>query len=196
MTRVQANSLSIKRATEGGYTHAIVQKVADIPGGVSVDVSDLGGDVLFESTPLTKPDSETGLAKVVKTAKVVTKVTASAKKIEVAKGHHFNIGDVIGTADNGGQTITAIDKTATDKDTLTVGTALGEIEAGTTLIQVAEAGSKELLRKPFCLAGSDYPIATGVNRWVDAEVISVVNSAIAQPVNDSIKAELKGIIYY
>ena len=100
-------SLTIKRKKDNRVVKCILHRVADIPGGVTVSVANLGGSALFEGTPLAKGSN--GLYVVCKTAQVITEATATATTYEVAKGHHFKVGDRFATAACNGQLITAIE---------------------------------------------------------------------------------------
>lgn len=112
-------SMTIQRAKDNRVVKSILHRIADIPGGVTVSVTNLGGTALYEGTPLLKGSN--GAYDVKKTGKVITGYT-SGTSLEIAKGSHFKIGDKI--ADEGATmhaTITAIDKTTnTDKDVVTL----------------------------------------------------------------------------
>lgn len=112
-------SLQIKKAKDNRVIKAIMHRIADIPGGVTVSDATLGGSVIYEGTPLIKGSN--GLYIVKKTGKVVT-AYASGTSLEIAKGSHFKIGDKIA---NESATmyaaIVAIDKTSNaDKDIVTL----------------------------------------------------------------------------
>jgi len=128
--------LKIERKSDSRVIKAILHRLADIPGGVTVSVATLGGAALQEGTPLCIGSN--GLYNVVKTGKVVT-AYSSGTSLEIAKGHHFKVGDKI--ADEGATmhaTITAIDKTTNaDKDVLTLAEAFsGTLAEGAKLILV------------------------------------------------------------
>lgn len=186
-------SLTIKRKKDNRVVKCILHRVADIPGGVTVQVANLGGSALFEGTPLGKGSN--GLYVVCKTAQVITEANASATTYEVAKGHHFKVGDRFATDACNGQTITAIDKSDAAKDVITVGITLGAIvEAGTCAFESSGA-NKTLKVAPVAIAGSNYDVENGENLFTDAWVIGVVNTANAPIVNDAIKQALKTIAY-
>lgn len=84
-------SLTIKRAKDNRVVKCILHRIADIPGGVTVKTANLGGTALFEGTPIGK--GKDGVFEVCKTAQIVTKAEANATTYEVAKGHHFKVGD-------------------------------------------------------------------------------------------------------
>lgn len=186
-------SLTIKRKKDNRVVKCILHRVADIPGGVTVQVANLGGSALFEGTPLGKGSN--GLYVVCKTAQVITKANASATTYEVAKGHHFKVGDRFATDACDGQTITAIDKSDAAKDVITVGTTLGAIVKAGTCAFESSGANKTLKVAPVAIAGSNYDVENGENLFTDAWVIGVVNTANAPIVNDAIKQALKTIAY-
>ena len=100
--------LRIDRKKDNRVVKCILHRVADIPGGVTVKVANLGGTGLFEGTPLGVGSD--GLFEVCKTAQILTEAIATATTYEVAKGHHFKVGDRFATDACNGQQITAIDK--------------------------------------------------------------------------------------
>lgn len=185
--------LTIKRAKDNRVVKCVLHRIADIPGGVTVKVANLGGTALFEGTPLGM--GADGLWNVCKTAQVITEANASATTYEVAKGHHFKVGDRFATADCNGQTITSIDKSDPAKDVITVGTTLGAtVKAGTCAFESSGA-NKVLKVSPTVVAGSNMDVEPGSNLWVDAWVIGVVKKAVAPIVNTTIEAALKGVVY-
>jgi hypothetical protein len=186
-------SLTIKRKKDNRVVKCILHRVADIPGGVTVQVANLGGSALFEGTPLGKGSN--GLYVVCKTAQVITEANASATTYEVAKGHHFKVGDRFATDACDGQTITAIDKSDAAKDVITVGTTLGAIVKAGTCAFESSGANKTLKVAPVAIAGSNYDVENGENLFTDAWVIGVVNTANAPIVNDAIKQALKTIAY-
>lgn len=186
-------SLTIKRSKDNRVVKCILHRVADIPGGVTVKVADLGGSALFEGTPLAKGSN--GLYEVVKTAQVITNATNSATEYEVAKGHHFKVGDYFAVGNNNGQIITAIDKSNAAKDTITLGTTLGAaITAGAIAFQTTGA-NKTAKNTPIAVAGSNMDVEADTNLFVDAWVIGVVREGNAPAVTDAQKTALKGIVY-
>lgn len=186
-------AMTIKRKKDNRVVKCVLHRVADIPGGVTISVANLGGSALFEGTPIGKGSN--GVFEVCKTAQVITAATASATTYEVAKGHHFKVGDRFATAACNGQLITAIDKSDASKDTITVGTTLGAaITAGACAFESSGA-NKTLKVSPIAFAGSNEDVVSGDNLFVSAWVIGVLKESNAPIVNDSIKDALKGIIY-
>ncbi|MCF2708163.1 hypothetical protein [Bacteroides pyogenes] len=186
-------SLTIKRKKDNRVVKCILHRVADIPGGVTVSVANLGGSALFEGTPIGK--GADGLFVVCNTAQVITEANESATTYEVAKGHHFKVGDRFATDACNGQTIKAIDKTNSAKDVITLGTTLGAtVKAGTCAFESSGA-NKTLKVTPVAIAGSNCDVENGDNLFTDAWVIGVVNTANSPIVNDAIKMALKTIAY-
>lgn len=188
--------LRIDRRNDLRVVKCVLHRVADIPGGVAVKTSNLGGNALFEGTPL-GVDSD-GLYQVCKTAQIVTEVAASATTVEVAKGHHFQVGDYFAVAGNGGKAITAIDKTDSAKDVITLGAALSSaaIAADTCAYETTAADATGLKVTPVAIAGSNEDIRPGGdNLFVSAWVIAVVKEDNAPIVNDTIKEALRAVVY-
>ena len=165
-------SLTIKRKKDNRVVKCILHRVADIPGGVTVSVANLGGSALFEGTPLAK--GANGLYVVCKTAQVITEATATATTYEVAKGHHFKVGDRFATSACNGQLITAIDKTDAAKDVITVGTTLGAVVTAGTCAFESSGANKTLKNTPVVIAGSNHDVENGDNLFVDAWVMCVM----------------------
>lgn len=186
-------SLTIKRAKDNRVVKCILHRIADIPGGVTVKTANLGGTALFEGTPIGK--GKDGVFEVCKTAQIVTQAEANATTYEVAKGHHFKVGDRFATDACNGQTISAIDKSDATKDIITVGTTLGAVVKAGTCAFESSGANKTLKVTPVAIAGSNEDVKSDTNLFVSAWVIGVVNKATAPIVNDAIKTALKGVVY-
>lgn len=186
-------ALTIKRQKDNRVVKCILHRVADIPGGVTVSVADLGGSGLFEGTPIGKGSN--GLYNVCKTAQIITAAAADATAYEVAKGHHFKVGNRFATDNANGQTISAIDKSDPAKDVITLGTTLGAAIAAGACAFESSGGNKTLKVVPVAIAGNNEDVEAGSNLFEPAWVIGVVNQSNAPIVNDTIKAALKGVIY-
>lgn len=186
-------ALTIKRKKDNRVVKCVLHRVADIPGGVTVSVANLGGGALFEGTPIGKGSN--GLYQVCKTAQIITAATNDATTYDVAKGHHFKVGDRFATAACNGQSITAIDKSNAAKDVITVGTTLGAAITANTCAFESSGANKTLKVTPIAFAGSNEDVVSGDNLFVSAWVIGVVKEANAPIVNDTIKAALKGVMY-
>lgn len=188
-------ALKIDRKKDSRVVKCILHRVADIPGGVTVSVADLGGSALFEGTPLGKSSDSDGMFKVCKTAQIITAATADATAYEVAKGHHFKAGERFATEGANGQVIASIDKSDAAKDVITLDTTLGvAIKAGTCAYESSGA-NKTVKVKPIAFAGSNEDVETGNNLFVSAWLIGVINEANAPIVNDTIKSTMKCVVY-
>jgi hypothetical protein len=153
----------------------------------------LGGSALFEGTPIGKGSD--GVFNVCKTAQIITAATNTDTTYEVAKGHHFKVGDRFATDGANGQLITAIDKSNPVKDVITVGTTLGAAITANTAAFQSSGANKTLAVTPIAFAGSNEDVEAGSNLFVSAWVIGVVKESNAPIVNDTVKTALKGVIY-
>lgn len=184
--------LKIERKNDIRFVKSILHRVADIPGGVTIKTSVLGGTALLEGTPIGPVAGD--MYAVTKTAKVLTEAAIDATTYDVAKGHHFKNGDFFGTADLAGKAITAIDKTTSAaKDTITLAATLGAVVAvGTVAIQTADGG-KVALVPPTAIVGTSSDVAASDNLFADAWLMAVVKETNAPAVSAAIKTALKGI---
>jgi hypothetical protein len=188
-------ALKITRSSDSRVVKAILHRIADVPGGVTVSVADLGGSALKEGTPLAYASAD-GLYHVTKTAKIVTAALIDAVTYDVEKGSHFKVSDRFATEGANGQLITAIDKTTNaDKDVITVGTTLGVVIAAGVVAFQSAAGNKVLAQVPTAIAGSNYDVTASESLFVDAWVIAVVKTGNAPAVNATVTTALKGINY-
>lgn len=188
-------AVQVKRKKDSRVVKCIVHRIADIPGGVTVETAQLGGKALLEGTPLGK--GKDGLYNVVKTAQIVTAADTSATVYEVAKGHHFKVGDRFSAGGANGQTIASIDKSDPTKDVITLSTTLGKaVKIGDTAFESAGANTT-LKVSPEVVAGSNHDVdPDGDNLWVDAWLIGAVRESNAPAVSDAIKSALKNIVYF
>lgn len=187
-------TMQVKRKKDNRVVKCILHRIADIPGGVTVATTELGGKALFEGTPMGKGSD--GLYHVTKTAQILAAATASATSYDVAKGHHFKQGDRFAIPGANGQVIASINKTDPTKDVITVSTTLGvAVKAGEIAFESAGA-DKTLKVTPVAIAGSNMDVdPDGDNLWVDAWVHGVVLDSNAPGATDAIKAALKCIVY-
>lgn len=154
--------------------------------GVAVNV----GDVLFLAAAAAVPAP----------AIVQADAADSATSIYVEKGHIIEVGDAVCKAANVKATVvSAIDRSAADKDKLTV-TALGyALVAGDTL-QIAKAAADEAVLKPFYAGGKyDAWAITGTNVRVVAGtniVVDAITHAVVKGTNYPafVAEKLKGIV--
>lgn len=187
--------MTVHRRKDTRVPRVFQHKVADIRGGVSVKISELGGDYLREGAVLSAPDN--GICHVIKIAEVVAEVGASETAIKVKKMHNFKVGDFVMTAEGGlAYAITAIDESNKDYDTITVGTTLKAIAKGGFLIEAAAQSTSttsKLKYTPLSLVGTGKPIVKGQNVDTDAWLIGVTKG---NPLPECVTKYLTGIINY
>lgn len=187
--------MTVSRRKDSKTPHVFMHKIADIKGGVSVNVTELGCDYLPEGSVLSAPVN--GICHVVKTATLTAEASATDVTYKVAKGHAFLVGDVVMLAEKSkAYTITAIDKTNKEYDTITVNTTLGSTaKVGDMLMEASaeKASASALKYAPFALVGTGKPVIPNVNLDTDAWVIGVTKG---NPLPDAIANVLKGIINY
>lgn len=189
--------MTVRRRKDTRTPRVFMHKVADIRGGVSVKVSELGGDWLPEGAVLSAPDAG-GICHVVKIAVVAAVVEESGTAIKVKKLHNFKVGDYVMAGEGGvAYAITAIDTAGSkDYDTLTVGTTLGALSQGDFLMEAAaesDTTTSALKHVPLALVGTGKPVIEGTNLDTDAWVIGVTKG---NPLPQCVAEHLKGIINY
>lgn len=130
----------IVKTSTGTLAKNILNRISDVPGGVSLVMSTLvAGNIVPEATPLSAPSS--GLRKICKQAVILATSTTTA--IKVTEGtHHFKVGDFIGVKTAGkAYAITSITN-SNGVDTLNVGTAIDTPTTGDFVYEMAaEAAS-------------------------------------------------------
>lgn len=190
-------AMTVQRRKDTKVPRVFMHKIADIRGGVSVKISELGGDYLHEGAVLSAADN--GICHVVKIAEVVEQTENSATAIKVKKGHNFVIGNIV-MADEGknAYAITGIDTTGSKTyDTITVKTTLGEvIPIGGFLIEAkaeSTATTSALKYIPQSMVGTGKPIVSGQNIDTDAWVIGVTKG---RALPDCVAKYLKCIVNY
>lgn len=189
--------MTVRRRKDTRTPRVFMHKVADIRGGVSVKVSELGGDYLPEGAVLSAPDAG-GICHVVKIAVVAAAVEESGTAIKVKKLHNFKVGDYVMAGEGGvAYAITAIDTAGSkDYDTLTVGTTLGALSQGDFLMEAAAESAtttSALKHVPLALVGTGKPVIEGTNLDTDAWVIGVTKG---NPLPQCVANHLGGIINY
>lgn len=189
--------MTVNRRKDTKTPKVLMHKVADIRGGVSVNVSELGGDYLREGAILSAPVD--GICHVVKIAVVVADVADTDKTIKVEKFHNFKAGDfVMLDVNSAAVKISSIDDSNKAYDTLTVATALGAISKGTQVVEAAAASTAEaktsaLKYVPLAVVGTGKPIEPKSNLDTDAWVIAVTKG---NPVPECVAKHLKCIVNY
>ncbi|RHR75548.1 hypothetical protein DWW69_09670 [Bacteroides sp. AF16-49] len=143
----------LKKEKEFQYHPAIVKMLEDVVGGGIIARTDLR-TALFDGQPLDElppycivgKDTNGGWH-VIKTAKVAEAVAEAGKIIKVSKNHLFAVGDFVtagGALTGASDKITAIDKTNTAYDSITLAATIGAIAKDAVLVAVkakADAGS-------------------------------------------------------
>ena len=186
-------ALKIDRKKDNRVIKSVLHRVADIPGGVTINTSELGRKALLEGTPI-GPGSD-GMFHVQKTAQIVTAADATATVYEVGKGHHFKVGDNFATEECNGKVISAIDKSDSVKDKITLAATLGAaVTVGTCAFQSAGA-NKTLKHKANAITGTNHDVNDEDNLFTDAWLIAVVRKGNAPIVCGTIEANMKGIHY-
>lgn len=186
--------MTVNRRKDTKTPKVLMHKVADIRGGVSVNVSELGGDYLREGAVLSAPVD--GICHVVKIAVVVADVAAEEKAIKVEKFHNFKKGDFVMLDENAAAVkISAIDESNKAFDTITVATALGAISKGAQVVEAAAASTDASALKyiPLSVVGTGKRIEPKSNLDTDAWVIAVTKG---NPVPEYVAKHLKGIVNY
>lgn len=188
--------MTVQRRKDTKVPRVFMHKVADIRGGVSVNVTELGGDFLLEGSVLSAPID--GICHVVKVAVLTNEASTSDTDIKVKKGHNFKIGDYV-MADEGAKAyaITKIVDTEKTHDTITLSATLGvKIEAGACVVEAkAESASStsELKYTPLAISGTGKPVVQGSNLDTDAWLIGVTKG---NTLPGCVKKHLTGIINY
>lgn len=189
-------AMTVSRRRESQTPRVFMHKVADIRGGVSVNVKELGGDFLREGSVLSEPKD--GICHVVKFAVLTEEANGTATTFKVKKGHNFKVGDFV-MAKEGAKAypISKIADTEKTYDTITISTSLGEVvKKGSFIIEAkAESASNSSALKfvPLSLSGTGKPVVQGHNFDTDAWLIGVTKG---NPLPECIAKHLKGIINY
>lgn len=172
----------------------IINRISDVPGGVSLAMSNLVvGAVVPEATPLSAPAN--GVRTVCKQAVLLAGSTVTAPVVETGT-HQFKVGDHVMQQDGGvGATITSIDDNGDGTDTINLGADLETAAAGTYIYQSSAAGAAagELSNEADVILNTAFevPAATQVIYMNDAYVRADV---LAGTVGGLYLDTLKGII--
>lgn len=185
--------MTIKRRKDTETPRVVMHRVADIRGGVSVEVKELGGGVLLEGTPLSAPVD--GICHVIKTARLAAASAATDKAVKVAKGSHFRAGDAVMATEGGTAVkVASIDNSAKEYDTINLSAALGALAIGDAVVEAKEAGDKgELKYVPKAIAGTTKVVDPTDNLDEDAWLIAVTKG---NELPESVAKYLPGIINY
>ena len=117
----------------------ILNRISDIPGGVSIRLSTLvAASYVLEATPLTAPSS--GKRTVCKQAVLLTGSTTTALKV-TSLSHNFKVGDFVGNSVGGKAYAIASITVASPIDTLNLGTAIDSAVTGSIIYEMAAEAS-------------------------------------------------------
>lgn len=176
------SAITAINTTKTGYDTVTLEAAL----GVAVNV----GDVLFLAAAAAVPAP----------AIVQADAADSATSIYVEKGHIIEVGDAVcKAADVKATVVSAIDRSAADRDKLTV-TALGYALAAGDTLQIAKAAADEAVLKPFYAGGKyDAWAITGTNVRVVAGtniVVDAITHAVVKGTNYPafVAEKLKGIV--
>lgn len=147
-----------KREREFQYPPGIEKIIEDVIGGGTIDRVSLRG-ALFNDRPLDElppivvvVKNENGVYCALKTARVSEAVAADAKSVKVAKNHLFTIGDFVtvgGDLKGASDQITAIDKSNSGYDLITLAAAIGVAAAGSVLVQAKDKQAAGAAALPY-----------------------------------------------
>lgn len=188
-----------KKQSEFQYAPGIEKIIEDIQGGGTIARAELKG-IIDELPPLVIVGKDAnGLYRVVKTGKVATVAAADAVAIQIAKNHVFKVGEAVtigGALTGASDVISAIDKTNTAYDTITLAGAIGAAKVNDVLVLVtAKAAAKAAKFKytPEVITMNKVDV-TVANQQSGLLVRGTVNEAVMPyPVDDAIKALLRFI---
>ena len=126
-----------KKQSEFQYAPGIEKIIEDIQGGGTIARAELKG-IIDELPPLVIVGKDAnGLYRVVKTGRVTAVAAADAVAIQIAKNHVFKVGEAVtigGALTGASDVISAIDKTNTAYDTITLSGAIGAAKINDCLL--------------------------------------------------------------
>ena len=157
----------------------------------------VAGMIVGKGCPLAV-DFKTQTATPVKNVRVVAAVADGGTAIKISKDSLVKVGDFISDGTTTAA-VTAIDKSNTAFDTLTVGSSLGAIAVGTVLFETADADSKEPKNKANKLNYRRTHIdGSGAKITVTAvgRVFEIKNSLLLNPCSDADKASLGDLFMF
>lgn len=191
---------SIKIKGEDRIVHALIQNIADIPGGVTVAVADLvPNSILKEGTVI--GFDEAGIAHVIKSASVAEEAAANATTIKISKGSNLKAGDFVTDGKGAAVAVASIDTNSSNLyDTITItpnddaGFAKLVQGAVITLAKTASKTAAALKFEPVAMVADSYEVKPEENLWVPAVVMGTFKKSLIPPVSADVLAKLKGII--
>lgn len=184
-----------KKETEFQYAPGIETILEDVQGGGTVARADVK-DVIDELPPLVIVGKDAnGLYHVVKTAKMQAAAGATDVAYPVVKGSLFKVGDIVTVSGLAGaaSAIAAIDKTASDKDTITVSATLGAAAKDAVLVlanATAAAGSAAYKYAPEAITMNKVNTTVANQQSGLLANGTVRESVMPYPIDSAIKAKL------
>ena len=191
-----------KREREFQYPPGIEKIIENVIGGGTIDRSGLK-NALFNDRALDElppivivlQDPETGLYHVLKTAAVSEAAAEAAKAYKVAKNHLLGIGDFVtlgGELTGASEKITAIDKSNSGYDLITLASTIGAAAKGMVLVQAKDkqaAGSATLPYEGEAVLTMSKVDLTVANQQSGLLVRGTVNgSCMPFPIDKGLKA--------
>ncbi len=190
-----------KKEKEFQYHPGIEQIISDVIGGGTIARSDMTG-VAFDGIPLDElpplcivgQDSK-GLWHVVKTAKIYADAAANTVTYKVKKNHLFKAGEVTTKSGLEGiaNTISSIDKSNDEYDSVKVASTLGALSEGDVLVLAsadADAGDAAYLYEPAALTMNKVKLTVANQQSGLLEAGKVNESVMPFPVDAALKADL------
>lgn len=185
LTTINAMNIT-NRKKSVSFPKAWAKCLADYPNGKGIYTADLGGDVVYDGTPVYL---SSGICKVQKTAMVYENAGSSATTYKIYKGSHLKVGDTV-TNGSTSYAITAMGKSNALYDTISVGTTLGAATKDTTILVV---GSNTVVG---LVTGHHEVLESGKNLEAGVGVIGTVKEGnLKQPLTSTMKSALKGIVF-
>lgn len=191
---------SIKIKGEDRIVHALIQNIADIPGGVTVAVADLVPNSILKEGSVIGFD-EAGIAHVIKSASVAEEAAANATTIKISKGSNIKAGDVVTDGKGAAVAVAGIDTNSSNLyDTITItlneDAGLAKLLKGAT-ITLAKSASKtaaSLKYEPVAMVADSFEVKADENLWVPAVVMGTFKKSLIPPMSAAVLDKLKGII--
>lgn len=198
----------LKREREFQYHPGIELILEDVQGGGTIARADLV-TAIFKNVPLDElpplvfvvKDPATGIYHALKTASVQTAATAGATAYQVKKNHLFSVGDAVtvgGGYTGASDVITAIDKSNSAYDVITVDGSIGAAAVDAVLVQAKVKAAAGSAVPPYGDTSSELVITmskvdlTVANQSAGLLVRGTVNGSILPfPLDSALKARLK-----
>lgn len=192
-------SFNIKVKGEDRHVHAVIQNIADIPGGVTINVAELVPGSILQEGSVVGFDTN-GIAHVIKSAAVYEEAAANATSIKIKKGSQFKAGDFV-TDGSKAVAIAAVDTSSSALfDTITVtlneSAGLAKLAAGTAITQAKAAATSNaaVAYEPVAMIPDAFDVKASENLWVPAVVIGTFKKSLIPPMSAAVYAKLKGIV--